>query len=180
MNKLILVYSIIICASTCTAQSQLANTRYAIETTFNDTLIVVYEQNNGVLKLNVVNNDLTFSTLLNQLTTNNKRIDSLLVTETNISFDFTANLEQGIWGLIKDENDDTYHNLQGTITINNVAYTTQAQIRVNNFGEKSNVSKALLDFKLQINPQKIIIPVLSTYFNHDILFQVNDGSINKY
>lgn len=178
MYKL-LTLGLMVFSCTVNAQSQLGNTRYALETTFNDTA-VVYEESNGVLKLNYVTNDLTFSTTLNQLTTGNKNIDSLLLNEAKINFDFTANLEQGLFGLIKQENDDTYHTIIGTITINNISYTAQAQIRVNNFGDKSNTSKALFDFKLQFNPKKIIIPILSNYFTNDALIQINDGRINQY
>jgi hypothetical protein len=41
------------------------------------------------------------------------------------------------------------------------------------------VSKSLLDLRLDIDPEVILIPYLSDYFNSHLLFQIEDGFINK-
>ncbi|HXB39163.1 MAG TPA: hypothetical protein VNZ49_01395 [Bacteroidia bacterium] len=60
-------------------KAQTTQTRYTIETTFNDTITTTYEGNYGSIKLNSSTSDLIFTTNLANLNTGNKRIDSLFV-----------------------------------------------------------------------------------------------------
>ena len=162
-----------------TAKSQTLQSRFAIETTFNDKTPIAYEENYASLKLNSNTSDLTFNTNLSNIRTGDKNVDSLLIEQENIQFTFQANLGQGLFGLINEENDDTYHKILGTITVNNINYKSEAYVKIENFADKSNMSKSLLDFKLQFDPKIIIIPYLSNYFNNTVLFQMNGGIINQ-
>ena len=161
------------------ATSQIIESRFAIETTFNDKTPIAYEENYGSLKLNSNTSDLIFTTNLANIRTGDKKVDSLLIEQENIPFTFRANLGQGLFSLINEENDDAYHKILGEITVNNVTYQAEAYVKIENFSDKSNMSKALLDLKLQLDPKAITIPFLSAYFNNIILFQINDGIINQ-
>ena len=159
--------------------SQNAETRFVIETTFNDTIPVLYEQNYGSLKFNSTTGDLTFSTNLANFKTGNKITDSLLSEKKQIQFTFQGNLDQNLFKIVGEENDDKLHKITGNILVNNISYFTDAYVSVENFSDKSAPSKILLDLKLEVDPKVVVIPYLSNYFNHVLLFQINNGVIMK-
>jgi hypothetical protein len=160
-------------------RAQTVQTRYTIETTFNDTITTTYEGNYGSIKLSSTTADLLFTTNLANLKTGNKKIDSLLIEQERIPFSFQGNLGQGLFGIINEENDDTFHKITGTITVDNISYPAEARIRIENLPDKTNISKALLDLILEFDPKVVKIPFLSTYFNNKLLFQINDGVVNQ-
>lgn len=170
---------LLICFFSLQIRSQILETRYAIQTTFDDKKPVAYESNYGSLRINSSSGDLIFSTDLAALKTGNNKTDSLLVETGKIPFTFFGNLSQGLFGIINEENDDNYHKVLGTITINQSVYPAEAYVRINNLSDKSDISKALLDFRLQIDPRSVSIPILSDYFKNALLFLVIDGVINQ-
>ena len=160
-------------------KAQTMQTRFTIETTFNDTTTATYEGNYGSIKLNSTTSDLVFTTNLANLKTGSKRIDSLLIEQERVQFTFQGNLGRGLFGIINEENDDTFHKITGTITVDDVSYPAEARIRIENLPDKSNISKALLDLIIEFDPKVVKIPFLSTYFTNKLLFQVNDGVVNQ-
>jgi hypothetical protein len=161
------------------SKSQTYENRYAIETTLDGKTPIVYEENTGSLQLNSSTGDLIFTTNLANFKTEDKVTDSLLSDQEFVIFKFTANVGQNIFGLINDQNADKYTRITGIILVNNVSYNTEASIRLNNLTEKSNMSKALVDMKLEVNPKVIKIPYISDYFKNILLFQVDDGYVNQ-
>jgi hypothetical protein len=164
---------------TASLKAQITETRFAIETTFDGKTPVSYDQNFGSLTLNSSSGELRFSTNMAKLKTGDKTIDSLLAEQDQIQLVFQGNVGQVLFGIINEENDDTYHKVLGTITVNNSTYQTVAYLKIENLSNKSDVSKSLLDLRLDIDPEVILIPYLSDYFNSHLLFQIEDGFINK-
>jgi hypothetical protein len=170
---------LIILVLSINSRAQNTEIRFAVETTFNDTVSIAYEQNYGSLKYNSGTSDLIFTTNLANFKTGNKKIDSLLIDKEQIQFLFQSNLGLGFFGVVREENDNIYHKITGTVIVNNISYPTEAFVAVENFADKSSPGKILLDLKLEINPKIVIIPYLSNYFNNVLVFQVSDGIIMK-
>ncbi len=179
MNKAKTIFLFFTFSLSCFLNAQVVETRYGIATTFDDKTTVSYDENYGSLILNSGSGDITFSTDLARLKTLNKRVDSLLTDLEKIPLTFKANLAQGLFAIVNEENDETYHRLVGTLVVNNQSYNAEALVRVNNFVAKSDISKALLDMSLEIDPKKVTLPVLSDYFSNVLLFQITDGIINQ-
>jgi hypothetical protein len=161
------------------SKAQAIKTRYAIETTFDKKVPVAYEELFGSLVLNSVSGDITFTTDLADIKTGDKRTDSLLAGQENIPFVFQAGLPQGLSGVVNAENDDKFHKIVGAITVNGSSFPLEAEMRVNNLINRSDLSKALLDLRFEIDPKVVLIPILSDYFKNILLFQVSDGIINQ-
>lgn len=178
MKLRLLLFNLLFCFSLC-IDAQIAETRYAIETTFDGKTPVTYEQIYGSLRLNSTNGELTFTTNLAKLKTGNSTIDSTLSEVERLPFSFQGMLGQDLFGIIKDVNDDSYHKVVGSVTVNNVSYSTIAMLKIENISNKSDMSKMLLDMRLDIDPKVIIIPYLSDYFNNILIFQIEDGTVNK-
>lgn len=177
MKKLILCFALFLLAFGLKAQ--LIESRYAIETTFDDKAPTVYEENYGVVRLNTSSGDLVFTTDMAKLKTGNKKVDSLLMEQETIPLVFKGNLGQGLFGIINQENDDTYHKVVGTITVNGNSYAAAVNVKIDNMADKSNMSKALLDLKFELDPAVVTMPCLTAYFNHVLFFQLNDGYVNQ-
>ena len=159
--------------------AQTSDSRFAIETTLEDKATVVYEENRGALKLNSSTGELIFITNLANFQTGNKTIDSLVSEQKIMLFTFNANIGQNIPGLMDEQNDDKYHAITGIVTVNNLSYNTEAFIRLKNLSEKSNLSKVLVDLKLEIDPKIVKLPYLSDYFKNVLLFQIDDSYFNQ-
>ena len=159
-------------------KAQTSDSRFAVETVL-DKATVVYEENRGALKLNSGTGELIFITNLANFQTGNKTTDSLLTEQKIMLFTFNANIGQNITGLMDQENDDKYHTITGIVTVNNVSYNTEASIRLKNLSEKSNLSKVLVDLKLEVDPKIIKLPYLSDYFKNILLFQIDDSYFNQ-
>jgi hypothetical protein len=152
---------------------------YVVLTTFNGKTPVTYDQNYGSLNYSAGTGDLTFTTNLANFKTGSKKIDSLLLEKGQMQFTFLSNLGRDFFAIVREENDHTAHKIMGSVVVNNTYYPTEAYVEVEDFADKSNPGKIILDLKLDIDPKKIFIPYLSNYFNNDIVFQVNDGIIMK-
>lgn len=160
-------------------KSQTAETRYAIETTFDGKTPVTFEEMFGALNLNSNTGELTFTTNLAKLKTGNKTVDSLLNEQALLPFTFQGSLGQDLFAIIKDQNDDTFHKVVGSVTVNNINYPSIAQVKIENISNKSDISKTFLDLRLEIDSKVIRIPYLSDYFNSILLFQIENGVLNK-
>jgi hypothetical protein len=171
---------ILLIVITLSCKSQNLQSRYAIETTLgSDKTPVVYKENYGEFRFNSNTGELFFSTNLGNLKTGNKNTDSLLLEKGLILFTFTANLGQNLFELIDQQNDDKYHKILGTVVVNNVSYNAEAFVKLKNISEKSNLSKLLMDLKLDIDPKVIKIPILSDYFKNILLFHIEENWINQ-
>jgi len=160
-------------------KAQISDSRYVVETTLDNKTPVVYEDNRGAFKFNINTGDLLFVTNLSNFKTGNKTTDSLLSEQEVILFTFSANTGQNLSGLIDQQNDDKYHSVTGIITVNNVTYNKEGFYRLKNLSERSNLSKVLVDLKLEIDPKVIKLPYLSDYFKNTLIFEVEDNFMNQ-
>lgn len=152
--------------------------RYALETSLDGKTTKVYEKSFCTIQLNSSSGEMNLYTDLATLQTDNKKTDSLLAQEEQIPFAVKATLSDGISGVINDENGETYHKIIGTLTVDNAASPVEVYVRVKNLADKSDVSKALMDVKFEIDPKSVSLPVLSDYFTNTLVFQVNNAFIN--
>jgi hypothetical protein len=161
------------------SKAQIAETHYAIETLFSNTP-VLYERNLGTVKFNANTNELVFSTNLANLKTGSKSIDSALADQELIQFTYVGNLGKDLFGIVKEENNDDYRKIVGTIIVNSTSYPAEAFLRIKNLAYKSDLSKALFNLRLEVNPKIIFIPYLSSYFENPIVFIIEDEIVNKF
>jgi hypothetical protein len=158
--------------------AQLQQSRFVIETTLDGKSPAIYEENYGTVRLSPNTGDISFYTNLADVKTNNAKTDSLLQKQETIRFSFEGNLREGLASIINEVNNDKFHKVEGTLYINTVAYPMEAYVKIDNFGDRSNFSKAMMDLKLTVDPAIISLPCLSDYFKNTLVMQVNDGAIN--
>ena len=59
-----------------------------------------------------------------------------------------------------------------------MSYPTTALVRIENIlKDVKNISKTVVNLKLQFNPDKVNIPYLSGYFSKSLMFKIKDGVI---
>lgn len=179
MKKKLKVIVVLLIVTSTNIKAQITETRFGIETTFDGKTPVAYEGNYGAIKLNTNTSELVFQTNLADIKTRNKKVDSLLNEVETIAFIFKGNVGIDVFKLITEQNDDTYHKILGSVIVDNIVYQAEGYIKLENFGDKSNLNKLYIDFKIQIDPKLIQIPYLSAYFNNQLLIEINDGLINQ-
>jgi hypothetical protein len=169
---------VVVVSLSLSIKAQSSDSRYSVQTIFDNNL-VTYEGNRGALRLDINSGDLIFISNLANFQTGHKTTDSLLSEQHVMLLTFNANIGQNIFELIDRQNDDRYHMTTGTITVNNVSYNMEGFFRLKNLGEESNLSKVLVDLKLEIDPKIVKLPYLSDYFKNTLVFYIEDSYSNQ-
>ncbi|MBS1651446.1 MAG: hypothetical protein JSU07_05470 [Bacteroidetes bacterium] len=159
--------------------SQNLKTRYSIETTLDDKSPLTLDENYGSLVVSSSLGDVSFACNLAEINTGILKIDSLLRDKENIRLVFNGAVDQNLFKIARKENDDNYYDTPGSVILNGKEFQVTAQIRINNFSDRSQSKQLLIDLRLPIDAQKMNIPIFSDYFKFPLLINMRGNIVNQ-
>lgn len=128
--------------------------------------------------LNTTNGDFTLNTDASKLMTGNPKMDSILISKGPQPISFKGNIAENLFLFNQQVNDEKLYNMPGQLTINNITVDCVALFDPVNYSDRSDTRNYRIDFRLAIEPGKLVILGLETKINKQLIIEVKAGKLN--
>lgn len=130
------------------------------------------------MTLNTATGDFLLSFDVADLKTGNTKLDSILISKGSQKIKFKGNIGENLFVFNQQVNNEKLYDMPGQLIINNSAINCVASFDPINYGEKSNTKNYRMDFKLEMDADKISILGLENKINNQFVIEVKSGIIN--
>ena len=130
------------------------------------------------MTLNTATGDFLLSFDVADLKTGNAKLDSILISKGSQKIKFKGNIGENLFVFNQQVNNEKLYDMPGQLIINNSAINCVASFDPINYGEKSNTKNYRMDFKLEMDADKISILGLENKINNQFVIEVKSGIIN--
>jgi hypothetical protein len=134
--------------------------------------------NNSYMLLNTATGDFLLSFDVADLKTGKPKLDSVLISKGPQKIIFKGNISENLFVFNQQVNNEKLYDMPGQLIINNTAIDCVASFDPLNYGEKSNTKNYRMDFKLEIDADKISILGLEKKIKNQFVIEVKSGTIN--
>lgn len=112
------------------------------------------------------------------LKTGDPKLDSVLTSKGSQKIKFKGNIGENLFVFNQQANNEKMYDMPGQLLLNNSAINCVASFDPINYGEKSNTKNYRMDFKLEMDADKISILGLENKINNQFVIEVKSGIIN--
>lgn len=130
------------------------------------------------MTLNTVTGDFLLTFDVADLKTGNPKLDSVLISKGSQKIKFKGNIGENLFVFNQQVNNEKMYDMPGQLLLNNSAIDCVASFDPINYGEKSNTKNYRMDFKLEMDADKISILGLENKINNQFVIEVKSGIIN--
>jgi len=134
--------------------------------------------NYSQMTLNTATGDFLLSFDVADLKTGNSKLDSVLISNGPQKIKFKGNIGENLFVFNQQVNNEKLYDMPGQLLLNNNAIDCVASFDPINYGEKSNTKNYRMDFKLEMDANKISILGLENKINNQFVIEVKSGIIN--
>lgn len=128
--------------------------------------------------LNMTNGDFMLSTNASKMMTGTNKLDSILQSKGPQPIVFKGNISENLFLFNQQVNDEKLYNMPGQLTINNTTVNCVAQFDPVNYADRSDVKNYRIDFRLSVDPAKLVIAGLESKINKQLIIEVKGGKLN--
>jgi len=128
--------------------------------------------------LNTTNGDFILNTDASKLTTGNPKMDSILISKGPQPISFKGNIAENLFLFNQQINDEKLYNMPGQLTINNITVDCVAVFDPVNYSDRSDTKNYRIDFRLSVEPGKLVIAGLENKINKQLIIEVKAGKLN--
>lgn len=154
-------------------------TKLQMETETIDGKLFNFHTNSSEMRLNFSTGDFKLTADLSYCKTDDVKLDSTIKSKGPQLLEFNGKVNSNDLYLFNEHvNDEKQYYMEGNLTINNTTIPCVASFDPINFSEKADIKKTRMDFKLIVNPDKIIILGLENKINKQLIFEIIGGPLN--
>ena len=130
------------------------------------------------LLLNMTTGEFRITTDASKFTTGDVKLDSVLQSKGSQPIVFNGNMSENLFLFNQQINDEKLYNLPGQLTINNLSVNCVAQFDPVNYADRPDVRNYRIDFRLALEPGKLMISGLEGKINKQLVIEVKGGKLN--